>query len=31
MMDPKLRDALFRAVESEPFAQALNMTLVELE
>jgi acyl-CoA thioesterase len=31
MMDPKLRDALFRAVEREPFAQALNMTLVELE
>ena len=30
-MDAKLRDALFRAVEREPFAQALNMTLVELE
>jgi acyl-coenzyme A thioesterase PaaI-like protein len=30
-MDPKLSDALFRALESEPFAQALNMTLVELE
>ena len=30
-MDAKLRDALFRAVEREPFAQALNITLVELE
>ena len=30
-MDANLRDALFRAVEREPFAQALNITLVELE
>ena len=30
-MDAKLRDALFRAVETEPFAQALNIALVELE
>ena len=30
-MDAKLRDALFRAVEREPFAQALNIALVELE
>ena len=30
-MDSKLRDALFSAVKREPFAQALNMTLLELE
>jgi len=30
-MDATLRDALFSAVEREPFAQALNMTLLELE
>ena len=30
-MEAKLRDALFRAVEREPFARALNITLVELE
>ena len=30
-MDPKIREAIFRAVEKEPFAQALSMELVELE
>jgi acyl-CoA thioesterase len=30
-MDPKVREAIFRAVEKEPFAQALSMELVELE
>ena len=30
-MDPKLKDALFNAVKKEPFAQALKMTLVELD
>jgi len=30
-MDPKVRDALYRAVEKEPFAQLLGIQLVELE
>jgi acyl-CoA thioesterase len=30
-MDSKVRQAICRAVEKEPFAQALNMELVELE
>lgn len=30
-MDEKLREALFKAVKKEPFAQALNMSLVELD
>jgi acyl-CoA thioesterase len=30
-MDAKLKAALFKAVRKEPFAQALNMTLEELE
>ena len=30
-MDLKVREAIYRAVEQEPFAQALNMELVELE
>ncbi|MBT8332613.1 MAG: PaaI family thioesterase [Deltaproteobacteria bacterium] len=30
-MDEKLREALFNAVKKEPFAQALNMSLVELD
>ncbi len=30
-MDEKLREALFKAVRKEPFAQALNMSLVELD
>ena len=30
-MEAKLRDALFRAVEKEPFAQAFNIALIELE
>jgi acyl-CoA thioesterase len=30
-MEAKLRDALFSAVEREPFARALNVILVELE
>ena len=30
-MDSKVRQAIYRAVEKEPFAQALNMELVELE
>ena len=29
-MDPVVRDAIYRAVEKEPFAQALNMELLEL-
>lgn len=29
-MDQKLRDAIFRAVKEEPFAQALRMELMEL-
>ena len=30
-MDAKLKEALFNAVGKEPFAQALNMTLEELD
>ena len=30
-MDQLVREAIYRAVEKEPFAQALNMELVELE
>jgi acyl-CoA thioesterase len=30
-MDPKVRDAIYRAVEKEPFARALNMVLITLE
>ena len=30
-MDQAVRDAIYRAVEKEPFARALNMELVELE
>jgi acyl-CoA thioesterase len=30
-MDPKVREAIFGAVKKEPFAQALNIKLVELE
>ena len=30
-MDQKVREAIYRAVESEPFAQLLKMELVELE
>ena len=30
-MDPKVRDALFRAVEKEPFARRFDIQLVELE
>jgi acyl-CoA thioesterase len=30
-MDVKLKEALFKAVRKEPFAQALNMTLEELD
>ncbi len=30
-MDQKVRAAIFRAVENEPFVRALNMELVELE
>lgn len=30
-MDQKVRQAIYRAVEKEPFARALNMELVELE
>ncbi len=30
-MDPKVKQAIYRAVEKEPFARALNMELVELE
>ena len=30
-MDAKLKEALFKAVNKEPFAQALNITLKELD
>ena len=30
-MDPKVKEAIYRAVEKEPFARALNMVLVTLE
>ena len=30
-MDPLVKKAIYRAVEKEPFAQALNIELVELE
>ena len=30
-MDPAVRESIYGAVEKEPFAQALNMELVELE
>ncbi len=30
-MDPKVKEAIRRAVDNEPFARALNMELVELE
>ena len=30
-MDQKVRTAIYRAVENEPFVRALNMELVELE
>jgi len=30
-MDPKVRQAIYRAVEKEPFARAMHMKLVELE
>ena len=30
-MDPKLKEALFKAVRKEPFARALNITLKELD
>ncbi|MBU5637161.1 hypothetical protein KOM00_10490 [Geomonas sp. Red69] len=30
-MDQKLKDAIFRQVEQEPFAKALKMELVQLE
>ena len=30
-MDPKVRAAIFKAVEKEPFARALQMQLVELD
>jgi acyl-CoA thioesterase len=30
-MDAKLKEALFKAVRKEPFAQALNITLEELD
>ena len=29
-MDPKIRAAIFRAVETEPFARLMNMELIEL-
>ena len=29
-MDPVVREAIYRAVEKEPFAQALNMELLDL-
>jgi acyl-CoA thioesterase len=31
MMDAKVKEAIFRAVEKEPFAKAMKMKLVELE
>ena len=30
-MDPKIKDALFHAVQTEPFARQLKMELIELE
>ena len=30
-MDPKVKDAIFQAVETEPFARQLKMELIELE
>ena len=30
-MDPKVKDAIFQAVETEPFARQLKMKLIELE
>ena len=30
-MDPKVKEAIFQAVEAEPFARQLNMELIELE
>jgi len=30
-MDPSVKEAIYRAVEKEPFARALNMELVALE
>ncbi len=30
-MDPAIRRAIFKAVETEPYAQALNIELLELE
>ena len=30
-MDPKVKEAIFQAVETEPFARQLNMELIELE
>ena len=30
-MDPKVKEAIYRAVEREPFARALKMELVELD
>ncbi len=30
-MDPRVRQAIYHAVETEPFARALNMELIELE
>ncbi len=30
-MDPKVRQTIYRAVEKAPFAQALNMELINLE
>lgn len=30
-MDPKIKNAIYRAVETEPFARALNMNLALLE
>jgi acyl-CoA thioesterase len=31
MMDQKVRNAIFSAVEKEPFAKALNINLIQLE
>ena len=30
-MDPAVKEAIYRAVEKEPFARAMNMELVELD
>ena len=30
-MDPAVKEAIYRAVEREPFARAMNMELVELD